>query len=242
MKNPLKLILPVFVLLLFSINSNAADVRGYIISQNLDTIYGTIELPEINQTTGAVYIKGYDEEAISRRMKFKSDNENSFHNYTPKDIVGFGFAYQSRTYVFERFLLKYKSLAFSESGQYKFLNLIHKGNLSLYINPRYWILPTSNDLGNELTVYYEFYLYNDANGLVRVEKNKYTKTVRDLLLRFNVNKEFIDELPSYADFSNIQVILLNYDEWLLLHKTELEKKNRTRFAQNTNLHNQSTNN
>ncbi len=231
-RNLFRIVFLFLILSTFSFKCYASNVKGYIITLNQDTIYGTIQLPTFNQTTGAYYIKGFDEEYITHQIKFKNEVKKKYLKYTINDILEYGFIYRSSSYKYKRFLLKYKSISNKENSEYRFLELIYSGFLDLYKNTKYLNLPQKtsviyNTVNNNSKIndpkydqYHEYYLFSDSGGLKQVELNDNVKTIKDLLIQFNVNDEFLQEITYDAKFSEIQSILQKYDYWLRVQSTK----------------------
>jgi len=189
----------------------AITASGYIITHNLDTLYGTIKLQRFNQVTGGYMFNKFDIESQLSTVYFKKDEEKKFKKYTPQMILGYGFSYDKEDYYFKSFKLDHKSLIKSEREEYIFLYLIHQGYIDLYEKTK-TIFPVSSSLRDAPIVIYEFYLYKDSVGLFKVEKNDSIKTINDLLIRYKLNQEFIDNIPSDTQFEYIKLLLDAYDE------------------------------
>jgi hypothetical protein len=118
----------VSVLLGFTVSGFAIKAEGYILDINSDTIYGHIQLSRFDQVTGGLILNGIEEESLHSRVVFGAKNEKRFNAYFPEMLLGFGFKYQSKDYVFQRILVQRKSIIKSEKQQYRFMRLIYQEN------------------------------------------------------------------------------------------------------------------
>ncbi len=101
---------------------------GYIITLHSDTIYGEIQLSRFNQVTGGLILNGIEEESFHSRVVFVAKGERKFHTYFPEMILGFGFIYQSTTYIYEQVMIKMKSIFRGEKQQCTFMRLLYDGS------------------------------------------------------------------------------------------------------------------
>ena len=216
-----------FILLLFGLtyisnNCNAIEVIGYVINQNQDTIYGTIKLHKFSQITGAFMLNGFDMESLHYKVSFKSNADKLYQTFSTDMILGFGFSYKATDYVYKRFLLKSKSIFRKARQKFRFLNLIYKGNVSLYQNIINTNTPSINAFNNTNITYYEYFLFSNSKGLLKVAMNEQIRTMRDLLQQFDIDEQYIKEIPENTKFKDIKIIVENYDKWLLVHYPKKE--------------------
>jgi hypothetical protein len=198
----------------------AIKVPGYIITANHDTIYGMIRLQRFDQITGALLINGFDVESLYYKITFKSNTGKSFSTYSPGMILSFGFNYNSTDYTYKTFLVEYRSIFQNGKQQLRFLNLLHHGRLDLYQNEICILKPENVQSGADYMKYYEYFIYSDSKGLLRIGANDHTRSMQDLLRQTGMEEDFIRELPKDTEFKDILYILENYDDWWSVNQTE----------------------
>ncbi len=174
----------IFVLVVFlTLNAapvNAGKVPGYIILNNNETLYGEIKVSNFDRDQNSILIQS--------NVWFKDKRDKHFKSYAPKDILELGFFYKSINYKFKSFVIDYNSLVPSESQKIKFLGLIFQGELSVYrdlvqsVNHK----KSTSQHKDIIIDTYDYYLYNDRQGLKRVVLSKEFPSVIDLL-----NQRFI---------------------------------------------------
>jgi hypothetical protein len=195
-------------------NCFARKVPGYIVDSNSDTIIGQVKINTYNQCANGFMVFGLNLESFFSSVKFKSDGEKGFHIYYPKDIQKYGFFYDSTEYIFEKFKLESKSIIKSERINYRFLNLVYKGNLLLYRNITRTINPLYDDrLEDNNVSYYDYYLYSAEKGLSKVEVSDEYPTLVDLLLHYGMDQEFLGAISSDLRIGDIKKVLIAYDYW-----------------------------
>lgn len=217
-------IILLLTLCLFGIgaNTSARSSRGYIITQEHDTIFGRVRLPWSSNSIYSYNLFGFDFESFFYHVSFKKDSEKAYKTYYPTTISGFGFTHRSTNYMFSSFYLNYKSI-FEDKGQgTRFLNLIHRGKLDLYrhmISINYPIaMPPFADRGSVMR-FYEYYIWSDSTKLLWVgPKNPY-KTLMELLVQCHVEDAYIRRLPTKTTFKDIIRVLTDYDRWIATSKS-----------------------
>lgn len=195
----------------------ASISKGYIITQNKDTIYGTIQVPWRSTSIDFFNLIGFDFESFFYHVSFKSKSDKSFKTYYPTTISGFGFQHRSTFYVFKSFNLNYKSI-FEDKGQgYRFINLIHRGRIDLYqlmITINYPVTSSPFADRGQVMKYYEYYIWSDLTKLLWVGPTDQYRTLTDLLEQCNIDKDYYKQIPRTADFIDIKNVLTEYDHWL----------------------------
>lgn len=123
-----------FLFLCFFGNSLTINIpaHGYIINEKSDTIFGIIQLSQLEQTSGAVKLNGFEQESLYSRVLFKGKKDNSFRIFYPENILGFGFTYKKEFFSFKRFTGIHNSIFKEENNRLQFLGLIYKGTIELY--------------------------------------------------------------------------------------------------------------
>jgi len=204
-------------LTLINNSSQAIHTPGYIIDAKSDTIYGTVQLSRLNQITGGYTLNGIELESFHTKVTFKSNSENRYKTYFPEMILGFGFSYKSTNYFFRQFTVNHTSLIARESQQQRFLCLIYKGSYELYkdlsfvANP--YIFRTEQFLS-----YSDYFLYSASKGLIKIEKNKELKSLRDLFIHADTDEKFTHTIPENLSFKYTNSLLIVYDRWLSRRK------------------------
>ena len=204
----------------------ARKVTGFIITENSDTIYGKIKVSSFNLLTAGLVLDGINLEPLYYEVWFKSYEDKKFIDFKAKDISGFGFRYKSRNYAFRSFILESNTFFKSERKRDRFLQLCYKGKVNLYkdlsriINHNNTINYTCKANYHQSFVSYDYFLFNDIEGLTKVELTDDIKTIDNLLNLYDFEKEFIEIIPKKTKLRDIKGILKLYEFWLY----EIESK------------------
>jgi len=196
----------------------AKKVTGYIITENSDTLYGEIKVPNFNRITGGWIMSGTNLESFHFEVSFKNRQKNTFQTFKPEDILGFGFNYKSINYTFRRFVIVSKNFFKKERRIVRFLNLEYSGKVALYedvirVNNNNMKTNTTDITKGDSYVYYDYYLFNDSIGLKKVELTDDIKSLVDLLKLYGFEKDFLDSIPTKTNLKDIKMILMEYDTW-----------------------------
>ena len=198
----------------------ARKVPGYILTENLDTIYGEVKVYSFDRITGDLIINGIDLQSYHLEVEFKSHDGKKFITFKPQDIQGFGFFYKSEKYIFRRFLIEQKSIVKSERQFYRFLNLLYNGKISLYKdiirvnNPSY-------DLTKAISyVYSDYYLYDTPGGLKKVRVKEDDESLKDILSYYGFEDDYLNSIPKNTNLKDIQTVLEDYDSWYKKNKEQ----------------------
>lgn len=199
-----------------SINATSWWHHGYVITNDEEKIYGQIYVPPHSQTTGGVVISGIDLEGFYSRVLFKEKGFKA--DYSPDMIREFGFSYKGTDYKFESNCLHYKSIIKSERTRPRFLNVVHRGSISLLRDSR--MLQDNvvaadagrNDYTEYLT-YHDFYLYSSDGDLVRLFSSRETNEPREVLKQLGMDKRFLKKIVK-INVRDLKDILYQYDLWL----------------------------
>jgi hypothetical protein len=218
----LKEFIKYFILaLLFTLTANfteAKKVSGYIITEKSDTLYGQIKLSKFDIITGTWMIFGIYTDQLHHEVWFKENNDKRFRKFQAIDINGFEFSYKSKVYIFRSFTLKSNTILGKEKKRERFLQLIYTGELELYWDTKSTVNNFEPDdvsfNTNQSYTYYDLYLYNKSIGLTKVEISKDVKTIKQLLKKYEIDKEYLKRIPDNAKLKDIEVILKDYDFWL----------------------------
>lgn len=195
-----------FCLLTYSLRCEAEKVPGYIITRDADTLVGEIRVNHIN-----LYSRG----SFYAMVEFRVGDEKKFQTYTPDDILGFAFFHDTNKYIFKQFEIEFTSIIKSDRSRKRFLNMVYKGELSLYRDIyQNTDMQTPSNMVKHYWLTYNYYLYNDSVGIRRVEPSDSIKTVKELLIEYNVHSEFLNQLSERIRFKDIVTILEAYDAWL----------------------------
>lgn len=197
-------------------NCSAKKTLGYIITKDLEIIYGEIKIYIYNPYSGGYTINGIQLDTYHSNVVFKSEKEKHFKNYEPKDIHGFGFTFKTVGYSFRSFDIASKSIFKKGRSQHRFLLLIYEGELYLYRDIEK-VITSDNYSCYNTSVYY---LYNNAVGINKVVLTKEIRTINDLLTLYSVDTDFLNDILPKSKLKGIQNVLAKYDSWLRNTKTE----------------------
>jgi len=217
-KKYLSLLLIIICLTGISNNCNASSTKGYIITQDQDTLYGKIRLHWLSTSIDFFNFFSFDFESFFYHVSFKSDADKSYKTYYPTMISGFGFKHRSTNYIFKSYNLNYKSIFEDKTKGYRFINLIHRGKIDLYrhmISINYPVTCPNSANRGQVMKYYEYYICSDGTNLLWVGSRKQYKTLIELLQLCHVDDEYLRRIPKNADFKDIWNVLTEYDKWLL---------------------------
>lgn len=184
---------------------------GYIITNELDTIHGTIKIKKVDQYSGAYLIMGFDLESYHSRVVFKEDGNSRYQRYEPKDISAYGFEFDGTTYIFQSFEIKKESIFNKGNACHRFLQLVHKGELSLYRDVEeiqlyhYSNYPITSDI---------YYLNGNSIGLNELRATAEIQTLKALLATYHVDPEFLNTISPKTKYKEIRKLLIAYDMWL----------------------------
>lgn len=219
-KKIIKNIILIFILILSSYFTEAKKVSGFIITENSDTIFGTIKVSKFNLHTGGFILNGINLEPLHFEVFFRSNEAERFINFKATDIIGFGISYKSKDYEFKSFALESNTPIRNEKKRERFLQVCYNGKIALYknlsratnynkpINIEYKIL------NYQSFTYYDYFLYNEKRGLTKIEILPDIKTMKDLLYLYDFEKEFVEKVPENTKLKNIKLILIQYAIWL----------------------------
>jgi hypothetical protein len=225
MEKSLRLVVFLICILVISLNCEAKKVSGFIITNTSDTLIGEVKVYLRNPNMRGFNIYGIDVEPFYSVVRFKGNTDKWFKNYEPKDILGFCFRYKSNDYFFHEFKLIKKSLFSTDCFQYRFLNLIYKGSISLYQDViRFPLMKNFDNFVQYSETYYDYYLYDSIKGIQKVEFTKDIKTVKDILSFYNVDEDFLNKIPENSRPKEIKDILEKYDSWLIEHPLRIPNK------------------
>lgn len=221
MKNQfIKYIILLLSLILINNYVEARKVSGFIITEKKDTIYGEIKISFFNLLTAGVILDGANVEPLHYEVWFREYEKRRFYKFQAKDISGFGFNFRYKNYLFTSFTLESNSFIKKESKKDRFLQLCYLGKVSLYkdltrINNHKINLNTTISANyDQSLLYYDYFLFNEISGLTKVEISNDIKTISDLLNLYNIEKEFIEQIPKRTKLKDINIVLKKYEFWL----------------------------
>lgn len=205
----------IFIAVLLTLNVNlllAVKVPGYIVTNSSDTIIGEVKVLRFDTFTGGITLFGINMEPFHSVLYFRENGSGRFESLTPNEISAFGFVYKSINYRFKSFTIETNSIVESESKRLRFLNLIYQGEIAVYKD----IVRMDNfiwegALRDKMIDHYDYYLFDDKQGLNKAIWTEQHKSVSDLLKFYEIDQAFIDRLPSDARFKNIIEILQKYE-------------------------------
>jgi len=207
----MKKLLIILVFISLGFYSQAKTASGFIITTNLDTVFGEIKLHKFERATGAFLLNGFDLNWCFFSVSFKGRNDKRFKNYKPFELHGYEFTYNSVIYVFKSFDVYFTRLINQKDQIPRFLQRIFEGEICLYRDIIYAPQMTESA---KFHAYYEYYLFKSNIGLFKVEATNSIETVNDLLIKYDVEHEFIEELSPGVRFKDIGLILEQYKQWL----------------------------
>lgn len=211
--NLIRFSLLLLVLLCFN-SMFAVVVRGYIVTNKADTVFGTVKLSNVDRYNGTVSFGEINTEPLHAVLLFKEDKNKHFTAHGPKDILGFGFVYKSGYYRYRSFNIITKSLLKSERIRPRFLKLCFSGKTALY-NERTKENRSAISSQNHMLDYYDYYLFSDKRGLIKVTQSKQFRIIADLLHYFDFDPAFIARLSASITFRDIHYVLYEYEKWMM---------------------------
>lgn len=198
-------------MLLVGLINHAANVPGYIITNENDTIHGFVQVSNSSHVAVVFPSSIPHFDTYSFGVTFKKYDEKAYKLYYPASIKEFNFLHNSTNYIFKRFTLKYKSIVKQEETRDQFLCLLYSNNqYQLYRNV---LIDPNNGLisiPDKYLKYMIYYLYSPEKGIVKVEKSKKYNTIKALLLDNNFDPAFVAGLDNRLDFIDIKDILKQY--------------------------------
>lgn len=197
-------------------NCFSKDVAGFIVTNENDTIFGTVQVSKFDQLNGALMLFGYESNSFYSSVVFKSKDQKRFKNYFPENISGFSYSDKDGNFFFKSFKIKHNSIFENEKERYQFLCLVYKGSYELY-KDLYFVENTYvNKRYEKYQTFTDYYLYSPDKGLFKVDNYHY-KNIIDLLKAVQVDKRFIELVPENICFENIKSLLKIYDSWIFFN-------------------------
>ena len=208
----------VIMLLMLWSNSYAKAVRGYIITNNYDTIPGVVKVPPMNLITGGLILNSLNFDALHLKVRFKADNQHKTIVYLPHNLLEVGVIHNYKSFIYRSFCVKFNSIISSDKAYIrKLLRLEYNGNYDLYTENmhlkeewresyersdqlirRYYVAPPTQIFGEEI-----------------ICGNPRFTTVKDYLLFLKLDDRFVKALSAKNNFKQLAPILQQYDQWLL---------------------------
>ncbi|MCA1745964.1 MAG: hypothetical protein LC643_09760 [Bacteroidales bacterium] len=207
----------VFFVALLVLNFNlllAIKVPGFIVTNSSDTIAGEVQIPIFDSYTGGLSLFGINLEQFHSILRFRESGNGRFQSFIPNEIAGFGFEYKTIHYKFRAFSIETYSIIESERKRHRFLMLLYQGEVAVYKDiVRMANFIAENGLADRFIDHYDYYLFNEKQGLKRAIRTAHYKTVSDLLRLYEIEQDFIDLLPSDVRFKDLVEILQGYERW-----------------------------
>jgi hypothetical protein len=203
---------------------SAKEVPGYIIKNSADTIFGKINISPYDIYANGFVFYGINLEPFHSVLYFKEKNTSRFKPFTPKEISGFGFSYDSVNYRFKTFVIESKSIFKSERKRFRFLNLKYQGDIAVYKD----IVRKENyftGIHDKYIDYYDYYLYDEKHGLKKAIWSKQYKTLTDLFVYYEIDQKFIEHLSAEVRFKDVIEILHEYEIWKKATQSKNKKQN-----------------
>ena len=153
-----------FILCFLFWNSSAKKLKGFIINEQNDTIYGEVKVHQFNRTTGAWCFNQIDLEWCYLKVAFRSNSDKRFKYFSPNEIVGYEFTYSGQKYIFRSFNVGMKSIVRRERSRFKFLNLVRNSNgISIYRSLYYINNPIEKSFYSMIPRY-EYFYHSNSNS------------------------------------------------------------------------------
>jgi len=179
-KIPLKYILVLFLLVVIVNKVEAKKLKGFIVTEQNDTIYGSIKVNKYNPRTGAYYFFQINLESCYSQIYFKQEGKPRFKLYTPDQIKGYSFNFKDQDYYFHSFLIQSKSIVRSEQSRYAFLILIKKTRqTSIYRSQRYMMKQYDESVYNYFSIstniipQYTYYYHKNKSDRIIDHKSQW---------------------------------------------------------------------
>ncbi len=204
------LIIPISLLFFCSLVS-AKKFSGYIITNNQDTLEGTIKAFLCKSSTGEIMINGVDLQAQFENVSIKQNGTKRYKTYLPGEILGFCFSYDNKYIQFHRFKIYTNSIIKNERSNYRFLLLVCKKNMSIFLNQkRIYNNKSFNSTPEALQysyhLYKDYYLYSKNTGLQRFTNNN----IIEFLKLYGIDDKFIDTYNGPLTLQNFGNIIEDF--------------------------------
>ncbi|TLX73074.1 hypothetical protein E9993_16575 [Labilibacter sediminis] len=177
----LKVTLAVFTFFLIGTTCQAKVLPGYIITQESDTIWGSIKVYTFNRYTGAWVFNGIDLEWCYLEATFKEKGEFWFKTYSPERIKEYGFTYKDQAYIFHSKNISTKSIYKRTRELKQFLNVIYSENgIIVYRHQKYAEGHHLYKFHTGETTFvpcYEFYISDGSCTLRKLKENHIFKHI-----------------------------------------------------------------
>ncbi len=204
------------ILFCFLDNIYAEKLSGYIITNDADTIFGKIRVSRFNLYTGGYVVNDINLEPFSHMVEFKENGKHRFMIYSPGEIAGFYFLKGSVEYRFKSFTIQTNSIIRNDREITKFLHLVFQGELSIYRDLFRSSVSVGSEHFNRTMLFYDYYLFNEKQGLNKVNWKNEDLTIIDLLKLYEVDNNYIENLSTEIYFMNIQELMYDYERWKAL--------------------------
>lgn len=203
-----KLLLLTFVAHIVSLQVNAKKVDSYIITNNHDTVYGSIRLSRFNLFHNTISLNSYHIEDLFDHIFFKSESDKKFKELLPMDILEYGFVLGSTKY---RYISKEIKPGWGRNKRKFYLQLtdgvIDVFKVSSFLDNRGKNL---NPYGTRIT---EYYILSKDNSLVSVFENDRGDSVSGFLMKYlDLDKALLEKVTKDKTFKDIREIALQYNK------------------------------
>ncbi len=169
MKNILYTTLFVFALFVAgTFDAEAKRVRGYIITNENDTLQGYLSIYNTTVRTLTISFtkRVFNAEMAFVEAPFKQERHGLYKIYKPDELKEYGFTYKGVPYKFKSFIVKSNTFLLKERNKKHFLLLVEKQNgREIYKHQKH----RYDDVMNQLIPYYVFYVVGDNGELIKVE-------------------------------------------------------------------------
>jgi hypothetical protein len=192
----------------------AIEVQSYIISNNNDTLYGTIKISKFNLLQKTVSVTSYNTDELFYHLFFKSSSEKRYKELFPTDVKEYGFFLDNTPY---RFISTEEKPVITKHNRAKFYLQVAGGSINLFeyrttVDYENQNQPTNKYLGNHSLKIREEFILSDDNKLVKVEDNG--GSVSDFLLaNIKLNKEILDKVCKDKSFKDMREVIRLYNQY-----------------------------
>ena len=188
----------------------AIEVQSYIVSNNNDTVYGTIKISKFNLLQKTVSVTSYNTDELFYHLFFKSSSEKRYKELFPADVKEYGFFLDNTPY---RFISIEEKPIITRHNRAKFYLQVAGGSINLFeyrTNVDYENQNQSTK--NHSLKIREEYILSDDNKLVKVEDTG--GSVSDFLLaNIKLNKEILDKVCKDKSFKDMREVIRLYNQY-----------------------------
>jgi hypothetical protein len=159
------------------VSVSAMEVKGYIISNTQDTIFGSVKLTDLDLINNTIILNSYNMDDLLTQVFFKPDSHKRFKWYTADDIQEYFFIIKNAPY---RFISRdVKTILSKKDKKYFYLQIVH-GAIDLY-ERRIMLYDNDIKFHPHSVKIKEYYVQGEDGILIKTSKTSQYKTVFELL-------------------------------------------------------------